>query len=294
VNARASRHGTLPGAAGNRIAWEAFDGGAPLSVVLSHGGGQTRHAWRRAALRLQDLGVACLTFDKRGHGESDWSAAGEYGLHDFKADFDRILAHWNRPCVLVGASLGGIVSLMSAADAPPCVRGLVMVDTAPELNPAELARLVEFLGGDGALGFESPDAAARHVRRYFPEREVSAEAVASGLAQSADRRWHWRWDVRVVLGSRNSIALPHEAELHACARAVRVPFLLIRAGRSRLVTDAAVGRLRECAPQLEVLGLEDADHIVGGADAARVADLIGPFLARCAAAPLRAAPVCSR
>ncbi len=290
MSASASRRGTLEGAAGNRIAWEAFDGGAALSVVLSHGGGQTRGAWRRAALRLQARGVASLTFDKRGHGESDWSDAGNYGLDDFKADFDRVLAHWDRPCVLVGASLGGIVSLMAAADAPPCVRGLVMVDTAPELNRAELLRLVGFLGGDGALGFDSPEAAARHVMRYFPQREVSAESVASGLSQSADGRWHWRWDVRVVLGARNSIALPHEAELHACARAVRVPFLLIRAGRSPLVTDAAVARLRGCAPQLEVLWLEDADHIVGGADAARLADLIGPFLARCAEVPVAAPP----
>ena len=70
--------------------------------------------------------------------------------------------------------------------------------------------------------------------------------------------------------------------LHACARRVSVPYLLIRSSESVLVTDAAVARLAECVPQLEVLTLAGADHLVGGDDGARVAEMIGPFLARCA------------
>ncbi len=278
----AAHRGELRGASGNRLAWEAFDGVGAMSVVFAHGGGQSRHAWRRAALELQREGYPSLIFDQRGHGDSEWSAEGHYHLEDFQADLERILGHWARPCVLVGASLGGLVSLMAAAGASPDVRGLVMIDTAPQLNPAEIDRLLSFLGGAGDEGFESPQAAADHVRAFFPARAVSAEAIEPGLMRTERGRWHWRWDVRVVLGERNSVALPHEVHLHECASRIQVPFLLVRAGHSELVSDAAVERLRGCAPQLEVLWLPDADHLVGASDGPRVARLIEPFLARCA------------
>ena len=262
-----------------------YDGPAALTVVFAHGGGQTGRAWRRAALHLQALGHACLTYDQRGHGDSDWSEEGDYHLHAFRSDLARVLEHWSRPCVLVGASLGGLVSLMATPGASQWVRGLVMVDTAPQLNPTEIERLLAFLTGGSGTGFASPAAAAEHVRHFFPRRELAPQAVEAGLSQGDDGRWYWRWDVRVVVGERNSVALPHEAELHDCARAVQVPFLLVRAEHSALVTDGAVQRLRDCAPQLEVAWLSGADHIVGGADGERVAELIRPFLGRCGAAP---------
>lgn len=274
--------GVLAGAHGNGLRWEAFDGAQELSVLFAHGGGQTRRAWRRAALCLQQLGYPSLTYDKRGHGDSDWSEAGDYRLHDFQADLDRVIDHWNRPCVLVGASLGGLTSLMSAAQGHRTVRGLVLIDTAPQLNPAEITRLIDFLTGGSDAGFATPAAAAAHVRQFFPQREVTPEGIEASLEPTPDGRWRWRWDVRVVIGERNSIALPHEAELHACARAVRVPFLLLRARLSELVSEAAVERLRACAPQLEVAWLEGADHIVGGADGPRVVEAILPFLDQCA------------
>ena len=45
-------------------------------VVLLHGGGQTRHSWARTAGRLAAGGWTAITFDARGHGESDWRPGG--------------------------------------------------------------------------------------------------------------------------------------------------------------------------------------------------------------------------
>lgn len=274
--------GYLAGAAGNRIAWESFAGGDRLAVLFSHGGGQSGRAWRRAATMLSAAGHPCLIYDQRGHGQSEWIARGDYALDDFRDDLLCVIEHWATPCVLVGSSLGGLVSMMAAATQQRYVRGLVMIDTAPQLNLVELERIVEFLSGAGEQGFESVAAAAAHMRQYFPERPISDEAVEPGLAQLPNGRWQWRWDVRVILGERNSIAIAHEERLHECARKVSVPFLLLRAERSTLVTDAAIERLGHCVPQLDIGVLKNAGHIVGSADASQIVSLLHPFIERCA------------
>lgn len=271
---------TWIGAAGNRLVGEIFEADGPGSVVMLHGGGQTRHTWRRAAKRLQQQGIACLTFDQRGHGDSDWIDAGDYLLDDFLADVERVLDDWGHPCVLMGTSLGGLVGMMAASTQRPLIRGLVMIDTAPQLNPREIEWLVEFLGADAERGFESPAAAAAHLQRYFPDLDIATDSIEKSLRQGPEGRWHRHWDVRVVLGERNSIALPHEAALHERARRIRVPFALLRAGASDLVSDKAVERLRGCAPQLELIEMPGLHHLFSGDESLQIIDRIDPFLRR--------------
>jgi transcription elongation factor GreA len=53
--------------------------------------------------------------------------------------------------------------MMAAAEAPPLLRGVVAIDTAPQLDTVEIHRIVDLLAGDAAGGFESPAAAAAHM-----------------------------------------------------------------------------------------------------------------------------------
>jgi len=272
------------GAAGNSLAVEIFTGSNELSVMLLHGGGQTRHTWRRAARRLQAAGTPCVTFDMRGHGDSDWIECGDYRLDAFLADLRCVLEQWRRPTVLIGASLGGIVGLMAAGERLAMLRGLVMIDTAPQLDRAEIERYLRFFGAGSGAGFESPAAASAHVASYFPSLTVPLASIERGLKQSAGGRWQWRWDTRVVLGEHNSVALPHEARMHRYAEQVSVPLLLVRAGASALVTDQAVERLRTCAPQLEIVQLAGAHHLFTPEESLLIVDQLGGFLRRAAMA----------
>jgi pimeloyl-ACP methyl ester carboxylesterase len=265
---------------GLRLEGEAFDAPGPVSVLLLHGGGQTRHTWRRAARYLQATGIPCLSFDQRGHGDSDWATDGNYSLDAFLADALLVLREWARPVVLIGTSLGGLVCLMVAGTCLPQVRGLVMVDTAPQLDPAAIDWLVEFLGSEAERGFDSPAAAVAHLRRFFPALAVSAESIEKSLRRGADGRWHRHWDVRVVTGAHNSVALPYEQRLHDDAARVTVPFALVRAGASDLVSDAAVERLRRCAPQLEVFELPGAHHLFSSAQSVQIVEMLTGFLHR--------------
>ncbi len=87
-------------------------------VVLLHGGGQTRYAWGSTARVLAERGWHVLRVDLRGHGESDWPDDGDYGPDAFAGDVTAIATTLLAPPVLVGASLGGIASILAIGRAP--------------------------------------------------------------------------------------------------------------------------------------------------------------------------------
>src|SRR5471030_216512 len=80
------------------------DAAGPL-VLLQHGGGQTRHAWKRTGETLGAAGYNAIAFDARGHGDSDWAADGRYGQDFMVEDLVCLVAAvGNRRPILVGAS----------------------------------------------------------------------------------------------------------------------------------------------------------------------------------------------
>ena len=72
----------LPGTPVPGHIWDGYEGikiagdtwGNPNNqlVILQHGGGQTRHAWKGAGETLGLAGYHAVAFDARGHGDSEW------------------------------------------------------------------------------------------------------------------------------------------------------------------------------------------------------------------------------
>ena len=84
-------------------------------VVLLHGGGQTRHAWGGAGTVFARAGYRSVSVDLRGHSDSDWSPDGDYDLQRFADDVIAVARSFGRPPALVGASLGGLASMLALA-----------------------------------------------------------------------------------------------------------------------------------------------------------------------------------
>ncbi|MGJ3558217.1 alpha/beta fold hydrolase [Streptomyces sp. INA 01156] len=88
-------------------------------MVLLHGGGQTRHSWSRAAETLAGDGWTAVTYDARGHGDSDWQATGLLHRPLRRRSGARPgPGGRGRPACLAGASLGGMTALMAEARRP--------------------------------------------------------------------------------------------------------------------------------------------------------------------------------
>jgi pimeloyl-ACP methyl ester carboxylesterase len=277
----------LAGSGGARLVADAWGSDSSPPLLLLHGGGQTRGAWGRAGARLAALGWRVLAPDLRGHGESEWSADGVYDLDLFADDLRAIVDGLGGAPVLVGASLGGLSSLLAAGETPRApVGALVLVDIAHRPDPLGVRRIFDFMGGRPD-GFADLEEAVAAVAAYLPHRPPPDDH--EGLRRNLQRRggrWVWHWDPRLVESFRGRIDAAGAAERHlAAARSTGVPILLVRGGISDVITEEIAAEFCDAVPGIERVDVPDAAHMVARDRNDRFVEAIVPFLSRIRESP---------
>ena len=242
------------------------------TVVLLHGGGQTRHSWGGTADTLAERGWRSITLDGRGHGESDWSTEQDYRLSAFAGDVKAFVeTRLNRPPFLIGASLGGLTSILLAGEiAPGIARGVVLVDIVPDMEQAGANRIQQFMAEHARTGFASLEEVADAVAAYNPHRPRPTDL--NGLRKNVrerDGRWYWHWDPAFVGGTAD---LP-PTEISDTARLMDdvgtivnggTPVMLVRGRVSDLVSEEKADQFRARFPAVEYVDVSGAGHMVAG------------------------------
>ena len=278
------------GADGNTLVGDVYGEDGP-PVLLLHGGGQTRHAWKKTGDLIARLGRVGYAVDQRGHGDSEWVANGAYAFSDFAADA-RVLADTLaersglRP-VAVGASLGGIAALLAEGgpNRPPdhgVFSALVLVDITPRVDLAGVAKVQGFMRAHANEGFGSIDEAADAVAAYLPHRPRprSHEGLKKNLRLHSDGRWRWHWDPRFLDGRRRVGPGSGQIEqgLVDAARHIRIPTLLVRGASSELVQERHAKDFLELVPHARYVDVSGARHMVAGDRNDQFAGAIEGFL----------------
>jgi pimeloyl-ACP methyl ester carboxylesterase len=264
VNAIETRR--LRGADGIQLCADVGGDPAAAPVVLLHGGGQTRHSWAGALHALVRRGYHVLNLDARGHGDSEWSPQGRYEIADMADDLRAVVATLRAPPALVGASLGAATALQLVGHgAPGVARCLVLVDLVPEAEPEGVRRIHAFMSAH-PQGFADLAQAADAVASYYPHRPRPRDpsGLRKNLRQRADGRWYWHWDPAFLDHMERDTPERFAAMMVAAARGVRIPTLLVRGLKSDVVSAAGVSALRAVLPQLEVVEVAGAGHMVAG------------------------------
>lgn len=108
---------------GGTLAYDLTGTTGPL-VVLAHGMGDSREAYRFLAPMLVEAGYRVAAVDLRGCGESsvDWPS---WSRTDIAGDLVALVRHLGGPAVLVGHSIAGGAATIAAATAPELVTALV-------------------------------------------------------------------------------------------------------------------------------------------------------------------------
>ncbi|PUA93505.1 pimeloyl-ACP methyl ester carboxylesterase [Acidovorax sp. 107] len=237
--------------------------GAP-TVLLLHGGGQTRHAWGRTAQTLGDTGWSTVALDLPGHGDSAWAADGDYRIEVLA---DTMLGVWRElgmPLAVVGASLGGLISMAAVgrADAPP-ISALVLVDIAPRMEEAGVERIVSFMRARPD-GFASLEEAAQQIAAYRGRpMDGPIEGLKKNLRLNAQGRWNWHWDPQLMSEANHN----HRRDAAGYERALRglqAPTLLLRGQRSDVISEEDARALVQTMPRARFIDLKGAGHMVAG------------------------------
>ena len=128
----ASRETRRVDVGGHRLRLEVGGSGSPALLCL-HGLVDTLEIWDRIFPALCERGRA-VRVDQRGHGESE-TPAGPYRREDLASDVDAVLEALEiGRAILVGHSMGGIVSMVAALQHPERIAGLVLIGTASQCS----------------------------------------------------------------------------------------------------------------------------------------------------------------
>lgn len=238
---------------------------APETVLLLHGGAQTRRAWKEVGERLAGLGWRAVCPDLRGHGESSWSATSDYSVRAVRRDAIRLVTHVGPPVHLVGASLGGLVSMLVAAARPDLVRSLTLVDVVAHNNPVGENRIREFLAARPE-GFTSLEEVADAVAIYQSHRPRPADTsgLRAYVRSQDDGTLRWHWDPGFLLKEGLPWTRRRRRTLTAAAERLTVPTLLLVGGLSDILDEEALARFSRQVPHAELRVIDDAHHMISG------------------------------
>lgn len=235
-------------------------------VILTHGAGQTRHAWGATAKKLAAHGWYAIAVDLRGHGDSSWVSDGNYEMEAYAHDLARMAAQLTQKPAVVGASLGGISSLLATLQhGPDILTALVLVDITPFMSQEGVSEVLSFMAAKVEEGFASLEEAADTIAAFLPNRPrpKSLEGLAKNLRLNEDGRYRWHWDPR-FMDSRN----PHEprdnSKFIAAAKQLKIPTLLVRGRMSTLISEESAKQFLELVPHAQYVDVKNAGHMIAG------------------------------
>lgn len=235
------------------------------TVVLLHGGGQTRHSWSAARDKLVECGYQVISYDARGHGQSDWSPNGDYSINTLATDLDAILSHIHTPMALVGASMGGLTAFYAlGTKSYLTVKALVMVDIVLRPAPEGAERIRKFMSSHRG-GFENINEVADVLSAFNPRRKRSKDfnGLYKNLRLQSDGRLYWHWDPR-LLDESLSGAVERADTLRKISGKVTIPVLIVRGSESEIVDEEGLAETESLVPHVEILEVAGAGHTVVG------------------------------
>lgn len=249
-------------------------------VILLHGGGQSRSAWRGAAKRLASSGMSACIMDLRGHGESEWSADRHYAFDDYAADLAATIDCLGGWCAgVVGASLGGHIGLIAAAKYPEKIGLLMLADVTPWIDETIGDSMREALR-QANRGFASVEDASDAVTRLrgTPPSKGSTAGLLRHLRRGADGRFYFLWDPAMM--DDDKLRGGGEGGIfQRAAGQLPMPVMVMRAEHSTLTSPAQVQAFRHVHADLAETVIPGVGHMVSGDSNDAYAEAILAFIA---------------
>jgi pimeloyl-ACP methyl ester carboxylesterase len=242
-----------------RIHFLEWNPGASRTIVLLHGASANAWWWQWVAAELpRDLRL--LAIDQRGHGDSAWAKPPAYKPHDYAADLANFIREevlGERP-VVVGHSMGGIVTLAFASRYAELARGVVVVDIAV-VSTHGRDRFLRRLKVLPTVVYPDLETAKARFRLMPNEGEIHQDRVLAiaekSLMPAESGGYTLKFDRESFFGGDGLHVMETIREL-------RLPTLLVRAEKSRIMTQESSEAAAASNPHTRLVVIPEAHHHV--------------------------------
>lgn len=202
-----------------------------------------------------------LAPDQRGHGDSDWdrSASPQYHYDRYAADIHALTEKLDlRDFILVGHSMGGLVSTVYASTYPGRAKAFIMIDSSLNMPSDRIASMNAVGSREGSSYASQAEFLAAYKIR--PSGSSATPDMVRHLAlhsgrQFEDGRWRNKVDRNVYALRVGKNLIPHWAN-------IKIPALLLKGDRSSRISPEIIASVKALAPQVEVAEVAGCDHHV--------------------------------
>jgi len=227
-------------------------------MLCVHGGGANAH-WYDFVAEGFNTDYHVRAVDLRGHGESEWDDSNppNYSYTRHAADIHELTEKLDlQDFVLVGHSMGGMVSSVYAATYPGRARALIVVDSNLVMSPERIASF-QAVADRPARDYATQEEFIA-TYRVRPGASTAPPAALRHLARHSGRRFDdGRWRHKV---DRRTYANRELVDSFALWNRIRIPALLMKAGDSKRMTPEAIAEVQSRAPQVKMTVVPAADH----------------------------------
>lgn len=245
--------------------YPAPEGSTALPVLCLHG--LTRNA-RDFAQLAEHLSAKrrVIVPEMRGRGMSDYSPNSDtYSPVTYVADVEKLLAEQSiTRFLVVGTSMGGLMTMLMAHAAPGRMAAVVMNDIGPEVDPAGLSRISGYVGQ--GRSYPTWIHAARSLADVhgaaFPDYDLDMwlEMAKRTMVVTQNGRISFDYDMAIA----EPFAKPGNAappNLWLTFEALRgVPMLLVRGELSDLLSPDTVKQMQARNPALRLVTVPRVGH----------------------------------
>jgi len=217
-------------------------------LVFIHGWAQSQQIW----FQQHELFDQALFLNLPGHG----------GEPDLPADawVEHLLAQLpEEPCVVVGWSLGGMLAMQMAMQAPEKIAALALAATTPRFRATDTwphgSSEALFEGFQQAIDSGSPKALSRFFALMLHGDGLARETYNSLAKQAVDRN-----NKASSTGLNEGLTLLKQLDLRALTAEVRQPVLMLHGSEDAIVPFAAGRWLSDALSTTQQLWLDDCGH----------------------------------
>ncbi len=248
--------------AGLKLHVQDYGAAGKPAMLCVHGGAAHAHWFDFVAAGFTaDYHVRAV--DLRGHGDSEWdrSEPPDYSYERYAADLHELTEKLNlRDFILVGHSMGGVVSTVYAGTYPGRAKAFILIDSTIAMPPDRIADMNARGSREGRSYASQHEFIAGYKVR--PAGSTAAPEIVRHLAMNSGRpfteidgRWRYKFDRNVYGRRERKDSFPYWDH-------IKIPALLMKGGRSERITAEVIAGVKARAPHVEVTAVPDADHHV--------------------------------